>query len=316
MGKLSEPPLRRTPSGSGRSPSHRPQGMGWRQTSAAKRTSFKTSAYRWPIPRFLVTVILVGGFLSVLGTSTAGASETASPCGSSTTPQWAGEENATPPSGGFLGIEGAINHYDPRLCTGSYNTEPVSTDWIMELDTSDSDFVQDGFVKWAPDGNYPLDVHNYFFWQCIICDNAAGDQLPTSIMDFQEVVDNSDESYTDLFGAFRDGSNHADTILDVQAQDDPGLTSELSTTVKLQFSVNAIEVSGEVHDYESQMPGDRVDAVQLSDLEYLDTSGWETPNLNSAYWNPFNGTYGYPFVIIDNDLGIYDTRYTCETGAC
>lgn len=278
--------------------------------------------------RLLAVTVLLGGLLSILTKSVSGASETASACGSSSAKQWAGMGNGSPPSGGFLGVEGAINHYNPRLCTGSYAIYPTSSDWIMEFNTngsgSDPDLVQDGFLKWAADGNYPDDVHNYFFWECAPCDNIAGVSLPTGPVDLQEVVDISDESYTDFFGVFQDGSDHAYTILNVQPQNDPGLGVELSKTVELKFQVNgdsvqpnALELSGEVHDYESQMPGDLDTDVELSGLEYLSTSGWENTDLNSGYWsNIGNGTYGFSAVITGTDLGIYDLRYTCEAGTC
>ena len=87
--------------------------------------------------RLLAVTVLLGGLLSEgLTKSVSGASETASACGSSSAKQWAGMGNGSPPSGGFLGVEGAINHYNPRLCTGSYAIYPTSSDWIMEFNTN------------------------------------------------------------------------------------------------------------------------------------------------------------------------------------
>ena len=282
--------------------------------------------WRGHVLRFLAATVLIYGAVGVFMTSVSVATETASACGSSQTEQGAGMDNGSPPAGGFLGVEGAINHYNPRLCTGTYSVDPTSSDWIMEYNdtgSNETNFVQDGFLKWAPDGNYPQDVHNYFFWECTPCKNVGGVSLPSTPVDFQEVTDISDENYTDFFGVFQDGSDSADTILDVQPLSDPGLNTELSLTVVLNFKVgeasvtpNALALSGEVHDYESQMPGDLDTDVQLSALEYLRTSGWANTDLNSGYWSPFNGTYGYSTIVTGTDLAIYDLRYTCETGAC
>jgi len=187
----------------------------------------------------------------------------------------------------------------------------------MEAGSSNEQWAQAGFMRLNLTGT----VQTYYFWQCDgSCVNMSGQTLPENEVytyGHTTVNDPTNESYTDEPAVFQDSSG--DTWINMAPVNDPELGTTLAAEMTIPWSVWSIQMAGETYNTVTQTPGDATNPVNMSQLEYLDSSGWESTNLFSQYWSfgatnqyPVSGYHGETNNSSATTMQVFDDRYSSE----